>query len=322
MSILVFLGVGALLFIVAVGLLAFRPKFFAIPWLGMSIVVLGTGVTFNVSAHLVSGGHDGVGIGPVITSMLGLVGLGIVSASVRLRAVAFVPLGAVVAGGIYISSFYAYLPPFNPDFPGQFVFAAPGIVLVAYGAFLWYRNGLAESMEQRSLLLRLGIALAIVAGLGVLVLLQDKPPGSGDPLLAHPPNLLLIAEKSALVVEGEVVNKDSFKYKSEKTRKTIRYKLYTMEITRFWRGTGPQTILFAVRDYSPVEMAVGHSYLVFTSGIADQENLPDHWSADFPTQVWTATESQFYPYPGLPREEPMTRDFVANLLESQTYIGN
>ena len=322
MSNLVFLGVGALLFIVAVGLLAFRPKFFAIPWLGMSIIVLGTGVTFNVSAHLVSGGHDGVGIGPVITSMFGLVGLGIVSSSVRLRAVAFVPLGAVVAGGIYISSFYAYLPPFNADFPGQFVFAAPGIVLVAYGAFLWYRNGLAESMEQRSLLRRLGIALAIVAGVGVLILLQDKPPGSGDPLLAHPPNLLLIAEKSPLVVEGVAVDRKQFKYKAKQTGRTIRYTLYEMDIVHFWRGTGPQTIHFAVRDYSPVEMRVGQPYLIFTERMANDEELPGHWSVDFPTHVWIPSDNKFYPYPGLPREEPMTRDFLANLLESQTYIGN
>ena len=318
------LAIGVL-FVSAVGLLlAFRPNFFAIPWMGMAIVVLGTGVTFNVSAHLVTGGHDGVGIGPVITSMLGLVGLGIFSASVRLRAVPFVPLGAIVAGGIYISSFYAYLPPFNPDFPGQFVFAAPGILLVAYGGFLWYRSALAGSMEHRSPILRGALGLAIVAGLAVLGLLMFErpgPPGSKDPLLAHPPNLPRIAEESVLVVEGVIVDKESFKYKRSETGRTIRYQLYRMHVTQFWRGAGSETVLFAVRDYSPVEMTMGNSYLIFASGIANQEQLPDHWSAKFPPRVWTVNGSKFYPYPGLPREEPISRDFLVNLLESQPYIG-
>ena len=35
------LAVGVL-FVAAVGLLAFRPNFFAIPWLGMATVLLGT----------------------------------------------------------------------------------------------------------------------------------------------------------------------------------------------------------------------------------------------------------------------------------------
>ena len=314
------LAVGVL-FVAAVGLLAFRPNFFAIPWLGMAIVVVGTGVTFNVSAHLVSGGHDGVGIGPVITSMLGLVGLGIVSSSVRLRAVAFVPLGAVVAGGIYISSFYAYLPPFNADFPGQFVFAAPGIVLVTYGAFLWYRNGLAESMEHRSLVLRVALGFAIVAGLGVLGLLLFERPGPHESLTVLP-DFSSIAEDSPLVVEGVVTNKESFKYKPG--RWTFRYTLYEMDVAHYWRGAGPRSIRFAVpRDVpkSPVKLKVGQPYLIFSSRMANREKLPGHWSAEYPTHIWIPSDNRFYPYPGLARQAPITRDFVGKLLESKPYTG-
>ena len=325
MSILCSLGASGLLFVVSSVLLAIRPRFFAIPWIGMAIVVLGTALSFNVSAHLAAGGRDGVGIGPLFSLMIGFLGVGVIIASVRLRPVPFVPLGAIVAGVIYISSFYAYiLPHLNPEFLGNLLFALPGFLLVAYGGNLWYRNGLAESMEHRSFVLRHFIAIAIVAGLGVLGLLQFErpgPPGSKDPLLAHPPNLPRIAEKSALVVEGEIVNKGPFKYKSEKTRKTIRYGLYTMKATRFWRGAGPQTIHFAARDYSPVEMAVGLPYLIFASGFANQEELPGHWSANFPTHVWTPRDDHFYPHPGLPRKAPITRDFLVNLLESQPYIG-
>ena len=212
MSILVFLGVSGLLFVVAVALLAIRPNFFAIPWLGMVLVVVGTAWAFSVSAHLVAEGHDGVGIGPLITFVCGLLGLGIVGASVRFRAVPFVPLGAIVAGIIYIGSFYAYLPPFNADFAGWLPITAPGFLLAAYGGYLWYRHGLAGSLQHRSLFLRLFLALAIVAGLGTLGFLQFERPGPHK-LLANPPNLPRIAGESALVVEGVVVNKESFRYK-------------------------------------------------------------------------------------------------------------
>lgn len=92
-------------------------------------------------------------------------------------------------------------------------------------------------------------------------------------------------------------------------------------VIHFWRGTGPQMIYFAVRDYSPVEMALGQPYLIFASGRADPEQLPGHWSADFPTHVWTPRADQFFPFPGLPRDEPISRDFLESFLESQTYIG-
>ena len=289
MSILYSLGASGLLFVVSCVLLAARPRFFAIPWFGMAIVVLGTALSFSVSAHLIAGGRDGVGIGPPFTMMIGLLGVGVIVAAVRLRAVPFVPLGAIVTGVVYISSFYAYiLPHLNPDFLGNLSSALPGFLLVAYGGYLWYRNGLAESMEHMSLLLRLCIAIVIVTGLGALGLLQFErpgPPGSKDPLLAHPPNLPRIAEESALVVEGVILDKESFKYKSSKTGRSIRYQIYAMDVAQFWRGEGSETVLFAVRDYSPVEMAIGSTYLIFSSGIANPEELPEHWSAKFPTRV-------------------------------------
>ena len=55
----------------------------------------------------------GVGLGWLATTLYGLVGLVFVLGYVRLRPVAFVPLGAIIAGLIYVASFYAYLPPYN-----------------------------------------------------------------------------------------------------------------------------------------------------------------------------------------------------------------
>ena len=61
MSIWYSLGASGLLFVVSFALLGIRPRSFAIPWMGMLIVVLGTALSFNVSAHLAAGGHDGSG---------------------------------------------------------------------------------------------------------------------------------------------------------------------------------------------------------------------------------------------------------------------
>ena len=80
-----------------------------------------------------------------------------------------------------------------------------------------------------------------------------------------------------------------------------------------------QTVHFAVPHNSPVNLKVGQTYLIFSSGIENREHLPYHWSLEYPANVWTASDGNFYPYPGLPREAPITRDFVANFLESKPY---
>ena len=111
--------------------------------------------------------------------MYGFIGLGIVVAYVRFRPVPFVSLGAIIAGVIHISSFYAYIPPLAVEFPGMLPFAAPGFLLVAYGVYLWYRHGLAKSLRHRNPILRVLMALGIIAGLGILGFLQFERPGPG-----------------------------------------------------------------------------------------------------------------------------------------------
>ena len=93
--------------ILALASLAIRPVPFAIPWLGLATVVVGTALAFSSSATFYSDRSIGVGIGWLITSMYGLTGLGIVVCYVQFRAVPFVPLGAIIAGVIHIASFYA-----------------------------------------------------------------------------------------------------------------------------------------------------------------------------------------------------------------------
>ena len=197
-------------------------------------------------------------------------------------------------------------------------FAAPGFLLVAYGAYLWYRFGLAYYLEHRSLILRLSIALAVVAGLAVLGFLQFEAPRPHK-WLSHSPNFPRMAEDSSLVVEGVVVDRKPFNYKAKKTGRTVRYTLYEMDIVHYWRGAGPQAAHFAVSDFSPVEMSVGQSYLIFANGRPNQQVLPGYWLADYPPEVLTANDGLFHPYPGLPSEEPLTRDRLTKLLGAKSY---
>ena len=323
MNPLIWFVVLNLLVLLIIALLATRRAGFAVPWLGLAVVVIGTGLAFNSSATLYSNRGIGLGLnlGYLITSMYGFIGLCIVFSSVQFRAVPFIPLGAIVAGIIHIASFYAFIPPFAFNPPGMLILAVPGFLLIAYGAYLWYRHGLAESLQHWNLILRLRQALLIVVGLGILGFLQFERPGPHSFLARHP-DFSRIAETSELIAEGLVKNKESFKFRAQNAGSTTRYTIYEMDVIRFWRGTGPQTINFAVPNFSPVEMAVGQSYLIFPHEMINNEGITDHWNAGGPTRVWTVSDGKFYPYPGLPREAPITRDFVAELLESQQFMGN
>ena len=323
MNPLIWFVVLNLLVLLFIALLATRRAGFAIPWLGLAVVVIGTGLAFNSSAILFSnrGGGLGLNLGYLITSMYGFIGLAMVVAYVQVfRRVPLIPLGAIVAGVIHIASFYAFIPPFAFSPPGMLILAVPGFLLIAYGAYLWYRHGVSGSLQHRSLILRMPLALLIVVGLGILGFLQFERPGPHSSL-ARPPDFSRIAERSELVAEGLVMNEESLKFRAQKAGKIIRYTLYEMEVTHFWRGAGPKTIQFAVSNFSPVEMTVGQPYLIFSSGMIKSEKISTHWSASDPTAVWTASDGKFYPYPGLPREAPITRDFVDKLLESKPYSG-
>ena len=173
--------------------LAIRPIRVAIPWLGLATVVIGTALAFSSSATYYSDRSIGVGIGWMFTTIYGFIGAGIVVCYVQFRPMAFVPLGAIVAGIIHIASFYAFIPPFAVQFPGMLPFAAPGFLLVAYGVYLWYRYGLAESLEHRTWMLRFAVALGVVTGLGVLGYFQFEGPRPHK-FLSHSPNFSRMAE--------------------------------------------------------------------------------------------------------------------------------
>ena len=300
---------------------AVRPARFAVPWLGLATIVVGTAIAFNSSATFYSDRSIGVGIGWLITTIYGFIGLGIVVCYVQFRAVPFVPLGAIIAGVIHIASFYAFIPPLAVEFPGMLPFAAPGFLLIAYGVYLWYRYGIAESMEHRSPILRVLIGLVIVAGLGSLGFLQFERPGPGR-FFADAPDLPQMVSRSALIVEGMVVDKEPLKYKSRDTGNTSRFTLYTLEASYFLRGSEENAVRLVVRDRVPLELKVGNSYLIFSRSMSNLEELADHWRLREPVQVWTAEDGVFHPYPGLPREAPIMRESVAKLLESNPYIGN
>ncbi len=194
MDILLWLVLVNLLPLTALLFIAFPRARFAIPWLGLATIVVGTFPAFGSSATLVERGSIGVGLGWLVTTFYGLIGLGIVVGSVRFQPASFVSLGAIATGLILVASFYAYLPPFNYGHAGMLVFATPGLALVAYGAALWRRHGLAGSMRARSLILRIAVTLVIVVGFGAIGLLafqaerDDPPPWSPPtPMPSEPP---------------------------------------------------------------------------------------------------------------------------------------
>ena len=311
MDFLVWLGVVNLLPIVAVGFLALRPARFAIPWLGLAVVVLGASFAFSSSATLTSDGSIGSGIGWFMSTVYGLLGMAIVIGYVRDRLAPFVALGAIVSGAIHVASFYAFLPPFNAGNAGMLVFATPGLALVAYGVLLWFRHGLAGPTQPLSLGRRLVLSLAITASLGVLGLLAYGQPHTGaGRWFDNPPDLARLADTSMLVVEGAVVNKAlRTEERQRKDGETIevRHTLYRIELSHSWRGEVRESILVAVQDFSPVELELGQPYLLFFAQMANQSQFPDHWWLVAPEQVWTVSDGGFHTYPGFDPPMSITR---------------
>ena len=239
MNVLIWLVSVNLLPLAAVVLLASDRWRSASPWLALATVVVRSAPAFVLSATLAtygSAGADANGtntlVNGVATALYGLLGLGIFFAHVRLRAVAFAPLGAVTAGLISFAAFYEFIPPFNSGPAETLGFAAPGIALVIYGGYLWYRHGLTGGVQTRSLGLKLAISLGIVAGFAAigLLLYQSEPNRPNWTFQTLDPSR--VASGSMLVVEGEVVRKTTWSRESRINRRTIEYTLYQLEVSK------------------------------------------------------------------------------------------
>ena len=289
-------------------------------------MVVGTVPSFTVSVTLATYGSIGGMFGILIpmlyclvTALYGLTGPGILALSVRLQPVAFVPLGIVLAGLVYIASFYAYLPPHGLG-PGMLVFAVPGLALVIYGADLWRRNGLSGRLATLNVGLRLIMALGIIAAFGVAGFLVSQTEPEHPNWTAWPIDLAMLAANAVLVVEGEVVHKEPWSRESRlpsgRTR-TLRYTLYQVEVSEPWRGDASGGVSIAVADWSPVDLAQGQPYLLFFSGMADPEDFPGHWRLSDPHQVWTVENGSFHPHFGLSPSTPLSRHELGELL-----VGN
>ena len=168
MQIVYWLAAVNLLPLVALVLFVIRPSWSLTPWMGLLTVVIGTFPAFSSSATLVERGSIGVGIGWMVATFYGLVGMAVVVGSARLRPPPLVPLGSIVAGLILVGSFYAFLPPYMFDGASILVFASPGAVLIGYGAFLWWRRGDSGPQRQYGWSVRLCIPAGALTGFGVL----------------------------------------------------------------------------------------------------------------------------------------------------------
>ena len=168
MEIIYWLAAVNLLPLVGLVLLAVRPRWAVIPWMGLLTVVIGTFPAFSSSATLVERGSVGVGIGWLIASFYGLIGLGVVVGSARLSPPPLVSVGSIVAGVIHIASFYAFLPPYMSSGAGILMFASPGAILIGYGAYLWWRGGDPRTQPEYGWIARLGIPAAMLVGFVVM----------------------------------------------------------------------------------------------------------------------------------------------------------
>ncbi len=81
-----------------------------ISWVGVGIIALGTPLAFSCSESLMSIGPRGAGVAWWgFTWILGGVGTALLSAGGLISKPRFLPLGAIVIGLVYISSFYGLL---------------------------------------------------------------------------------------------------------------------------------------------------------------------------------------------------------------------
>ena len=317
MDILVWLLVVNLLAIAAFVSFVVPRTHFATPWLGLATVVVGSWQAFSSSATLVAEGSIGAGLGWLVTAVYGLIGLGIVIGYIRLQPVPYVSLGTIVAGIIYVASFYAYLPPYSSSLSGMLVLAVPGLVFVAYGAALWYLHGLAPSMKSQNSGLRLALAMGIVAGFGAIGFLAYQSERNDLPSWAvRPLDLPRLATDSPLVAEGVVVEKESRTVDLQRSsgRNSRVYTLYKIEVSQFWRGEEIGTVSVAIPDFSPITLTPGQPYLVFFSGRADQEKFPRHWTLIDPQQVWAVHSGSFDTYAGITPAASITKQELTDML--------
>ena len=325
MDILLWIVLVNLLPMMAVGAIALRRAHFAIPWLGLTTVVIATYLSFSSSAILVNTGSIGAGIGWPIAALYGLIGIGIVLAYAHFRPVPFVPLGEIVVGSIYVWSFYAYLPPFSDGLPGMLIFAVPGLALGLHGVYLWYRRGLAGTQDEAHKGLRLALALAGVAGLtaiGVHAYWWESDNEQSNPWFAVQPDLSRLTTDSALVMEGVVSHKESIKqdYRRPNGRSaSAKYTLYRIDSTHTWHGTPSDLITFVVNDYSPVDLMPGETYLLFLSRKASRDGFPEdrfpgYWRIIAPSRVWMVRDNGFHPHAGFSPSTPITREALADAL--------
>ncbi len=150
MGFLVWLVLVNLLPLAAVVLLFVPRALLAKPWLGLATAVVATNLALSSSATLVERESIGAGIGWVATALYGLIGLVIVLGYLRFRPVPFISIASIIAGIVFIASFYAFLPPFiiEPSDASMLVFALSGVVFIVYGATLWRRHGLNNSTKS------------------------------------------------------------------------------------------------------------------------------------------------------------------------------
>ena len=110
-----------------------------VAWLGIGIIALGMPLAFSSSATLMSRGSIGTGVGWWVAWILGILGTVLLLIAGFISKPRFLPLGAMVIGLVYISSFYGIVPwwlEMNKLAEGLATYLAPGLACIIGGIVL------------------------------------------------------------------------------------------------------------------------------------------------------------------------------------------
>ena len=120
-------------------------------WVGVGIVALGTPLAFSCSESLMSIGPRGAGVAWWgFTWILGGIGTVLLLAGGFIAKPRFLPLGAIVIGLVYVSSFYGFIlySLENGTFLGFIPVLLPGLACIIGGIVMWRLSRMPSKVNQ------------------------------------------------------------------------------------------------------------------------------------------------------------------------------
>ena len=113
-----------------------KKLFTVLPWIGLLLLAISLPLSFSSSYTAVNTGELGSGAGYAVTSIAGIIAVILVLIGWIVAKPRYLWLGALVAGILYIASFYGYYVEPKIDAWKIILALLPGILLVIEGGWL------------------------------------------------------------------------------------------------------------------------------------------------------------------------------------------